>query len=161
MTKLRIRAALSSDVGLLAEIDRACFREDIAFGEIEFAHYVTAPCAVTWIAEHDGGPFGFAIAAFERLHRAATLITLDVLPGYRRARIGSTLLSACEVSLAKQGISELDLQVDTSNAPALAFYAHHGFARRRLLRNYYGIGTDAYLMQKTLEGDQTNSGLSF
>lgn len=64
---------------------------------------------------------------------------LIVAPGRRRQGLGSRLLEHVSAWAAAQGIRRLTLLADADNAPALDFYARHGFAasamcvRRRFL----------------------------
>jgi ribosomal protein S18 acetylase RimI-like enzyme len=52
--------------------------------------------------------------------------------------------------LSNYGVDLYDLQVDTENRAAIAFYRKHGFRTIRTLRNYYANGHDAFLMMKEL-----------
>jgi ribosomal-protein-alanine N-acetyltransferase len=150
MMKPRIRSATLSDLTSLVEIDRMCFTEDLAFDEEEFRRHLSDSNAVSLVADISGTAAGFSIATLEHSGREATLVTLDVLPPYRRSGVGSALVEAARHWLLGRGAGRLFLQVDTSNEAALAFYLGLGFRKVRILSGYYGRGKDAYLMRKNL-----------
>ena len=50
--------------------------------------------------------------------------------------------------LVDYGVEVYDLQVDVTNAGAIAFYKKHGFKTVKTLRKYYANGNDAFLMVK-------------
>lgn len=147
--KPRIRRAGPDDLNTLVRVDQACFPKDIAYGKAEFAYYLGHAGTATHVAEADGKVLGFSVIACDPGGDSGTLITLDVLPGHRRGGVGSVLLSTAERWLASNGIVTLRLQVDVMNHAAIAFYARFGFRKIGLLRNYYGQGRNAYLMQKS------------
>ncbi|RLN36647.1 hypothetical protein BBI17_002676 [Phytophthora kernoviae] len=76
----------------------------------------------------EGGPDGL---------QRTYIMTLGVVEGYRRARIGSRLLEGVITQSAQDGIMQVYLHVQTSNTAALRFYFAHGFEATQVLRNYY------------------------
>ena len=148
--KPRIRKATPSDLPLLVEIDSRCFTPDVAFDAAELNWCLSDPGSMTFIAQDGSTVAGFAIVSAGERQGTGNLVTLDVLAPWRRAGLGSALLAASGQWLHDRGIGQMDLQVDVSNEPALAFYLRHGFRKRRKLPAYYGPGKDAYLMSKQL-----------
>jgi len=82
--------------------------------------------------------------------RAATIVTLDVCENHRRNGYASRLLKRSQEMLLDYGVEAYDLQVDVTNAGAIAFYKKHGFKTVKTLRKYYANGNDAFLMVKEL-----------
>ena len=60
--------------------------------------------------------------------RVGSLETLAVLPEARGSGVGSTLLAEVRRRATAAGIPELAITAFAANAPALTFYARHGFA---------------------------------
>lgn len=150
MTKPRIRLARPADLGLLVEIDRQCFPPGIAFDAGQFRACLLSPHTRTHIADLASGVAGFAVTELESA-LSGILVTLDVLPAFRRQGVASALLAASEASLLERGASEIVLQVAKSNLVALAFYRRRSFHILRTLADYYGRGGDAFLMRKVLQ----------
>ena len=79
-----------------------------------------------------------------------------VAPENRRQGIGDALILALLKICAALGLSFVTLEVRAGNAPAIALYEKHGFARVGLRKNYYDRPReDALLMTKTFESRQT------
>jgi ribosomal protein S18 acetylase RimI-like enzyme len=81
------------------------------------------------------------------------IMTLSVLPAYRRRGIASTLLDHVLDSAVKdEKLSEIWLHVQTSNNDALDFYLARGFEQTELLENYYTKIEPAscYVLRKTI-----------
>lgn len=66
------------------------------------------------------------------------IMTLTVLPAYRRRGIATMLLNHI-ISIAKSNssLSEVYLHVQTSNEDAMNFYKKHGFENVGIIENYY------------------------
>ena len=82
----------------------------------------------------------------------AEILTIAVNPDARRSGVGRTLMAAMEASLADSGVSRVFLEVSTQNTAARALYERQGCSRVGLRRGYYGDGTDALVLEKTLPG---------
>lgn len=93
------------------------------------------------------GPAGFV------LYRAAAgeseILTIMVLPPWRRHGLGSLLLDAAVAECRQRGAGEMFLEVAADNAAALALYSRHGFETVGLRKGYYA-GKDALTMKKTI-----------
>lgn len=150
MTKPRIRLARLADLGRLVDIDRQCFPQGIAFDAGHFRACLLNPRARTHIAQVASGVAGFSVTELDESDRSGILVTLDVLPAWRRQGVASRLLAASEAWLLDCNARELVLQVATSNEAALGFYLRRDFRIIRTLGDYYGRGNDAFLMRKGL-----------
>ncbi|KAE9042356.1 hypothetical protein PR003_g1661 [Phytophthora rubi] len=91
----------------------------------------------------EGGPEGL-----ERTY----IMTLGVLEGYRRVRVGSRLLEGVVAQSIQDGVAQVYLHVQTSNNAALRFYLAHGFEATQILRNYYKRiePPDCYVLRRQL-----------
>jgi ribosomal-protein-alanine N-acetyltransferase len=149
--RFRIREYRHSDFGALCAIDRQCFSESIAYSPEEMALGLAQPGAFALVAEEDGRVSGFALFCHER-RNLGHLITIDILPDFRRMGLGKKLMELGEERLRINGVTRLVLEVDVRNEQAIGFYDRLGFASRRRLPRYYADGGDALLMEKHLIG---------
>lgn len=79
------------------------------------------------------------------------IVSIAVLPEYRRMGIGSTLLErAMEALRETYGCKEVYLEVRVSNVPAISLYYKYGYRKVKVLESYYLDGEDAYLMAREL-----------
>jgi ribosomal-protein-alanine N-acetyltransferase len=150
MVKTRIRPAVNTDFGILLEIDEASFAGGVAYDAAELSYFMNRNGAETLVLEEDDAIVAFIIVEAYAARRTGTIVTLDVRDTHRRKGYGTKLLNRAERILSDNGVETYDLQVDTSNAPAIKFYKKHGFRIVRTLRQYYANGNDAYLMVKEL-----------
>lgn len=83
--------------------------------------------------------------------RVGHLVSIAVLPGYRRRGIGSALLAeTIRVMRDVYRVEAIYLEVRVSNRPAISLYEKFGFRKARVIRGYYSDGEDAYVMVKRL-----------
>lgn len=82
------------------------------------------------------------------------VLGIGLLSDYRQRGIGSRLLEAALAKAHQRGLTRIELEVFSSNAPAIAFYEKHGFklegckAKARLLEGRYD---DVTLMARLLD----------
>ena len=81
-------------------------------GEIAGSAYVVSPSS-----DDDLGP------------EYSELVAIYVDPGNWRHGIGTALLDAAQARAARSGSTQMSLWTLTENAPAQAFYEHHGWRR--------------------------------
>jgi ribosomal-protein-alanine N-acetyltransferase len=149
-----IRPAVSQDLDVLASIDAFCFVPGIAYPREEIAFLLLNPTVITLVAERSGVIVGFA--SLERRRRTphaaryGELVTIEVLPEYRRGSIGIALYREVEGCLRDWGGSSIHLHVSVENTSALAFYERLGFRVIDRIRNYYLRSIDAWQMEKDL-----------
>ena len=145
-----IREYQRSDFNVICAIDRQCFSERIAYSPEEMALGLAQRGAFALVAEADGRVGGFALFCHER-RNLGHVITIDILPEFRRMGMGRELMALGEQRLRDEGVSRLVLEVDVCNEQAIGFYERLGFARRLRLPRYYADGADALLMEKRLD----------
>ena len=86
-------------------------------------------------------------------HRA-TVVAVFVARSHRRHGVARDLLLAAEGAARENGLLQLELAVEATNAPAIAFYTRHGFRRtglmpRAVLRD--GVFQDDIAMVRDLD----------
>lgn len=145
----RLRAFRAADFEAIFEIDQQCYPREIAYSRRELRWYLRLPGAEAIVAEDNSKVVAFILSA--HWDSIGHIITIDVLPEYRRTRVGTALVEKAESRLAKRGITEIELETATNNDAAIAFWKAHGYLSRGILPNYYPGGLSAYAMIKSLE----------
>ncbi|MDQ0317033.1 GNAT family N-acetyltransferase [Amorphus orientalis] len=120
--------ATSDDVAEIAAIHAACFSQEWTSDEI--AALLSKPGVEALVARRgslwsSSRPVGFVI-----LRSAADegeILTIAVRPTHRRSGTGHSLVSAALRHLYKARVTQVFLEVDSENAPALAIYTKLGF----------------------------------
>lgn len=125
------RLAGPADVALLAALHAQCFAE--VWDEAAMASLLASAGTFAFIAEGEDGFVMLRAAAGE-----SEVLTLAVLPAARRRGIATSLLAAAAKHAAELGATELFLEVDITNSPAIALYKRLGFTQVGVRPNYYG-----------------------
>lgn len=151
ISAVTLRVAEPRDAQACRDLDRRCFPPGVAYDLAGF-EVLCAEYAVRLIAEQRGRIVGMIFAEVEPKSRLGLIITVDVDPDFRRRGIGTRLMDATEQQLAALGMREVYLHFYTPHEEALRLYRQRGYVLKRRLRSYYGPGSDALLMAKTLLG---------
>ncbi|MFZ5962321.1 GNAT family N-acetyltransferase [Thalassococcus sp. BH17M4-6] len=84
----------------------------------------------------------------------AEILAIATDPDRQRRGHGSAVLERAIGQARARGVATVFLEVEAGNAPALAFYARHGFSQTGRRRGYYrqsdGSATDALLMSRAV-----------
>jgi ribosomal-protein-alanine N-acetyltransferase len=147
--ELLIRDYTSADFESICEVDRECFSEAIAYTPEDMQMALLQRGAFAIIAEKDGNIVGF-ILAYQRKRQVGHVVTIDILPAFRRMRLGKRFMEISENRMRSRGAERIILEVSTENISAIQFYQNLGYRSRRLLSHYYPDNTDAWLMEKVL-----------
>ena len=145
---IRLRDYAPRDFETLYEIDHQCFDPAIAYSRFDLRTYLRLPGADCVIAEASGETAGFLVTAHE--NSVGAIVTVDVLPVYRRRGVATLLLAEAERRLAAGGIRLIELETATDNASAIAFWKKHGYRTEGVKKQYYPDGRDAFTMTKQL-----------
>jgi ribosomal-protein-alanine N-acetyltransferase len=120
--------------GPISLLHRACFPEDPwDAGAIE--QIMRIPGFFGRVGWAISAPVGFALAL--ALGDEAEIVSLGVLPDYRRHGIGSAILNAVCGEARLRGAERVVLEMASDNKAASALYAAGGFAVVGHRRNYY------------------------
>jgi ribosomal protein S18 acetylase RimI-like enzyme len=145
---ITLRTFKPDDFDTLYEIDQACYEPEVAYSKRELRAYLRFSGSDCLVAEAEGKIAGFCISA--RREESGYIVTIDVLPEFRRDRVGTKLLNEIERRLAANGVREVALETATDNDSAVAFWTKHGYRNRGIKKDYYPGGRDAFAMSKTL-----------
>ena len=80
----------------------------------------------------------------------ADILTVAVLPSYRRQGIAKEFMRQIEQWSAEREASAMMLEVEISNESAIKLYESLGYMKISARVNYYGPGQDAHVMRKQL-----------
>jgi ribosomal-protein-alanine N-acetyltransferase len=89
---------------------------------------------------------GFSDVKRLRFLRKGHVISVAVLPDYRRAGIAMELVRRALQALRQMNADECFLEVRTTNDQALKLYEKLGFALARRVPHYYADGAEAIVM---------------
>jgi [ribosomal protein S18]-alanine N-acetyltransferase len=145
----RIRHFKPEDLAELHEIDQICFPAHISFSRAELLFYINHPKSITRVVEGPRRILGFVLSRVENA-RQAHIITLDVMPEFRKQKIGTRLMSKIHNELKKQGIQSAILEVSVDNLPAQRLYESLRYRHIKILPGYYHGCEDAYQMTRLL-----------
>lgn len=93
---------------------------------------------------------GLSILDFQGLVKKGHIVSVAVMPGYRRKGIGKALASEAMEHMKLYKAKQCYLEVRKSNTSAINLYKNLGFKVSRTIRGYYADGESAYLMTREL-----------
>jgi ribosomal-protein-alanine N-acetyltransferase len=155
-TTFAIRRFEPADLKRVMEINRICLPENYS-SSFFMSIFERFPKTFV-VAEEGGAVVGYAMCRVEhkfgfRLLGGAKkghLISIAVLPDFRRRGIASALMRDVFKGLVDYSCEDLFLEVRMSNVAAVRFYKKLGFTVERKIRRYYADGEDAYAMGRKL-----------
>ena len=142
----RITDVTPAHIPQLAALERACFSlpwtaEQLSAQRKDAQHEFIA--AVT----EDGTVLGYV--GMMTVLDEGYISNVAVGPEYRRQGIADALITRLDELCRARALAFVTLEVRAGNAPAIALYEKHGFARVGLRRNYYERPReDALIMTK-------------
>lgn len=80
----------------------------------------------------------------------ADILTVAVLPAYRRQGIAKEFMCQIEAYAVERQASAMMLEVELSNESAIKLYESLGYMKISVRMDYYGPGKDAHVMRKEL-----------
>ena len=78
----------------------------------------------------------------------ADILTVAVLPVFRRQGIAREFMRQIEQWSKERGASAMMLEVEQSNSAAIELYTSLGYLKISVRMDYYGPGQDAFVMRK-------------
>jgi ribosomal-protein-alanine acetyltransferase len=141
-----IKPASWRDLFAVQEIERACFKED-AWPLIELMAALTFPNVVRLKAIHKDKVVGFIAGDIRNVEGTGWILTVGVLPDYRRQGLAEELMSRCEQAMKMRLIK---LSVRRSNQAAIQLYQKLGYAQVDVWSKYYHDDEDGIVMEKQL-----------
>lgn len=155
-TAFTVRRFETADLEWVMEINRTCLPENYSSS---FFMSIFERFPETFVVAEDGGKVvGYAMCRVERRFgfglfggaKRGHLISIAVLPDFRRRGIASALMREVMRALVGYGCGGLFLEVRVSNVGAVGLYRKLGFGVERRIRRYYADGEGAYVMSGRL-----------
>jgi len=118
----------------LAMLHSACFPDD-PWGAAAMARLIALTGSFGWLAWADRAPIGFVLV--RDLGNECEILSLGVLPRWRRQGVAQDLLGAAIGETRRRGLPSVVLEVATDNDAAGALYAGLGFVAVGRRPRYY------------------------
>ncbi len=141
-----IEQASWRDLLALSELEKVCFKRD-AWPLIELMGVLTFPNIVRLRAVKDEQMIGFIAGDPRKRENTGWILTLGVLPDWRRQGIAGALLSKCEAQLH---MPQVKLSVRRSNTAAIRLYKKLGYTQEDIWDKYYRGGEDGLVLIKEM-----------
>jgi tRNA threonylcarbamoyladenosine biosynthesis protein TsaB len=145
---IRLRPVDKGDAGLLASLHGATMPRpwELSF----FEQIVAEPGGFALVAEAHEAALGFVLG--RAVAGEAEILSIGVLPAYRRNGIAARLLREAALRAFELGAATLFLEVDENNHAARRLYEAHGLKAAGRRKNYYAGegGGDALLLRGPL-----------
>lgn len=146
---LVLRPGVRGDLDNLLALERRAFIGDRLLRR-SLRHFLGSPTAALLVAEQDGQFAGYALVLFTARSGGARLYSFAVVPEWVGRAVGALLLAAAEAAARGRGLRVMRLEVDATNARAIARYRKAGYAAFGRRPGYYENGADALRFQKQL-----------
>lgn len=141
-------------LGVASAVHDVCFGEPWSEGSI--AELLTMPGGFGLLATFEDHPTGLVIAY--SLGAEGEILTLCVVPAYRRRGIAAQLLAHALGRLMQQGCRRVTLEVAADNIAALGLYWKAGFSEVGRRLGYYrrdaSVPMDAIVLASSLGADE-------
>ena len=145
------REPIALDIPVLVSYDKDLFPyspwNSAQFKE-EFAGIPTTRHFV--VAESDNTIVGYAGVFLPGSDIEADILTVGVVPEFRRRGIARRLIEDLEKWCVEHKAKAMMLEVETTNVSAFNLYQSLGYMKISVRMDYYGPGNDAYVMRKEL-----------
>jgi ribosomal-protein-alanine N-acetyltransferase len=161
MTQLQgfiIRKAALDDIPKVMRINLKTLPEN--YPEYFFREIYERFSEAFFVAEVEGEIIGYIMCRMEggvsnfglRWVRRGHVVSVAVLPKFRRAGLGTELMNRAMDALKKDyEAKEIILEVRVTNLAAISLYEELGFDKIRTIKTYYRNGEAALLMAKKVE----------
>lgn len=146
-----------ADLEAVININRVCLPENYA-AYFFIDTYNTLPDTFI-VAESQGRVVGYIMCRLEhgfsdlkklRFAKKGHIISVAVMPEYRRMGMGNSLVENAIAAFSALRADEIYLEVRITNYPAIELYKRMGFVVSRMIPRYYFDSSDAYVMSKAL-----------
>lgn len=114
---------------------------------LELLGVLTFPGVIRLKAVGKGEMVGFISGDPKREERTGWILTLGVLPEWRRMGIAETLLGECERLME---VPRVKLTVRRGNEPAIRLYEKMGYRQINIWPKYYKSGEDGLVFEKVM-----------
>ncbi len=138
---MSIRICEKEHIKQVIEIENRCF--DHPYPDEVFYSYLGSELFIVYEISEDKNISGYVIG--EEKAGYGVIISIAVLPSYRRRGIGTSLMKAVQ---SRMGAEYFFVMVRISNRSAIDFYKGLGFKKAGMIKGYYQNGEDGMVMKK-------------
>jgi ribosomal protein S18 acetylase RimI-like enzyme len=145
--QISIRVAKSSDLAAAAELESRCF-DAYSLSHRRLQYLAGRSSAIVLAAEEEGRLVGEAVGLLRHHKRGLTgrVYSLVVDPTMRGRGVGKRLMAELLAKFVEREVGRVYLEVEQTNASAIALYEKMGFCSIGTIDDYYGQGRTAVHM---------------
>jgi ribosomal-protein-alanine N-acetyltransferase len=152
-----LRQFNQADLEAVININRICLPENYA--PYFFLDTFNTLPETFIVAEVQGNVVGYIMCRMEhgfsdlrklRFSKKGHIISVAVMPDFRRQSMGHSLVEQALTALSSLSADECYLEVRITNELAIGLYKKMGFEITRTIPHYYYDGSDAHVMTKPL-----------
>jgi len=152
----KLRKFNPNDLERVTYINRVCLPENYA--DYFFVDLHRRFPETFFVAEENGEVVGYIMCRIETglsgffrgLIKKGHIVSVAVLPPYRRKGIGEALVAKAVENMRFYNAKQCFLEVRVTNTAAVNLYRKLGFQITRTIRSYYADGEKAYVMTRKL-----------
>ncbi len=148
-SRITIEEATKQDLESVMEIEKSSFPKYPYSMEI-FQKLLEDYGRYFLLSKIGGTVLGYICGRIFR-SKIGEIVSIAVMPNFRRRGIGRRLMFELESRFKKDGVKVTRLEVSVKNIAAIKFYEALGYEVINLTRNHYPDGSDAFTMVKFLE----------
>jgi ribosomal protein S18 acetylase RimI-like enzyme len=132
-----IRRANAHDIGVISEIEKACFSGLTAYSKRQLAYLILKANSTALVETENCTVRGFIIVTYRKGSLIGNVETIDVDPRSRNLSVGISLLAAAEEDMKQRGMKFAQLEVSEGNEPAINLYQKAGYTLKQRLVGFY------------------------
>jgi len=149
----KLRKFVQNDLRSVVHINSVCLPEN--YTDYFFIDLYQRFPETFIVAEENGEVTGYIMCrvelglsnfGFSGVIKKGHIVSVAVLPQYRRKGIGQALITEAMEGMRLHNAKQCFLEVRTTNTPAVDLYKKLGFQVTRTIHGYYADGEDAYVM---------------
>ncbi len=148
--EFKVRQVTETEAGILTEIHAKCFPN--YWNQEAFTDFFSVKNTFAYLVE--AGAVPVAMLVYRATFEQADVLTIAVLPEFRRRGIARQLVEMLIKDCREQGVEKIFLEVEVGNDHAIKLYEDNGFKQVSRRKLYYqqldGSLTDGLVMQKKL-----------
>lgn len=146
-----------ADLDQVININRICLPENYA--AYFFIDTFNSQPETFIVSEIQGRVVGYIMCRLEhgfsdlrklRFAKKGHIVSVAVIPDFRRMGIGYALVTEALTALNRLDVDECYLEVRINNDPAITLYRKMGFEITRTIPHYYYDASDAYVMTRAV-----------
>lgn len=141
---MHVQEASIAHAQLLAGMHTQCFNTGAQWDQTAITALLSSPGVHAGIVMVEDHPAGFIM--LRSVVDEAEILTVCVLPEYRKRGLAQQLLAWCDQVAQHKGAQTLFLEVSVNNQSARTLYEKQDFEKLGLRKKYYEDGSDALVL---------------